>query len=209
MSLSEASVLPMKSNITGTSGYIELIIGPMYSGKTSRLISVYRQSLLCNVNCLTINYAEDTRYSHSQLSSHDQIMVPCHFAGTISEIIKDTKHSEEYKKAEVILINEGQFFPDLKETVLKMVDKDNKRVYVCGLDGDFRRRSFGQILELVPHADSVLKLKSLCVICKNGTPALFSHRINQSNKEVKVIGSDAYLPLCRKCYNNQSDSSDS
>ena len=207
MSSGGASILPMKSNLDErTTGYMELIIGPMYSGKTSRIISVYRQSLLCNVNCLTINYAEDTRYSDSQLSSHDQIMVPCHFAATISEIIQSPKHSEEYKKAEVILINEGQFFSDLKETVLKMVDEDNKRVYICGLDGDFKRRSFGQILELIPHADTVLKLKSLCVICKNGTPALFSHRKNQTNQEVKVIGSDAYMPLCRKCYNEQSGS---
>ena len=199
MSSNLISEMPGSSLIK--TGFLELIIGPMYSGKTSRLISVYRQSQLCDVKCLVINYSEDKRYSTTELSSHDKIMVPCIFANKISDIVEGESFENDYRQADVILINEGQFFPDLLNSVLRMVDKDMKRVYVCGLDGDFKRRSFGQITELVPHADSVMKLKSLCVICKNGTPALFSHRIDQENQQVKVIGSDAYQPLCRMCYN--------
>ena len=130
-------------------------------------------------------------------------MIECIMTNTLTEAfpIGTAESNKKIEDIEVFLINEGQFFPDLLNSVLRMVDKDMKRVYVCGLDGDFKRRSFGQITELVPHADSVMKLKSLCVICKNGTPALFSHRIDQENQQVKVLGSDAYQPLCRMCYN--------
>jgi thymidine kinase len=100
----------------------------------------------------------------------------------------------------VILINEGQFFPDLEEFVKKILLND-KKVYICGLDGDFERKKFGQILDLIPLCDKVTKLTSLCSICKNGTPGIFSKRIT-SEKEQTVVGSDNYIPVCRKCYNN-------
>jgi thymidine kinase len=77
--------------------------------------------------------------------------------------------------------------------------KHNKKIYICGLDGDFERKKFGQILELIPFCDKVTKLTSLCSICKNGTPAIFSLRIT-NEKEQTVIGSENYLPVCRDCY---------
>ena len=74
-----------------------------------------------------------------------------------------------------------------------------KLIYICGLDGDFRRQKFGELLDLIPLCDKVYKLRSLCAICRNGTRAIFSKRLIDDNSQ-KVIGSDIYQPVCRKCY---------
>ncbi|MEX0595792.1 MAG: hypothetical protein WD512_04760, partial [Candidatus Paceibacterota bacterium] len=101
-------------------------------------------------------------------------------------------------------INEGQFFDDLYRWTEWMVEENNKEVYICGLDGDFNRNKFGQILDLIPMCDKVTKLKSLCSICKNGKKALFSLRVTDSKVQV-LIGSDCYKPVCRNCYQLQSN----
>ena len=77
--------------------------------------------------------------------------------------------------------------------------KYNKKIYISGLDGDFERKKFGNILDLIPHCDNVRKLKSLCSICKNGTPGIFSMRLT-NEKEQTLVGSDNYIPVCRNCY---------
>jgi thymidine kinase len=102
------------------------------------------------------------------------------------------------RSAEVILINEGQFFGDLYDCVLDML-KENKKVYIAGLDGDFQRKRFGQILDLIPMCDEVTKLVSLCSICKNGSPGIFSLRLSKEEQQT-LIGSDNYVPVCRMCY---------
>ena len=69
------------------------------------------------------------------------------------------------------------------------------------MDGDFKRNVFGEILQLIPRCDDYLKLHALCAKCKDGTKASFSHRISTENEQIS-IGSDNYIPLCRKCYEN-------
>jgi thymidine kinase len=103
-----------------------------------------------------------------------------------------------YENYDVVLINEGQFFPDLYDVVDVLVNIDGKRVHICGLDGDFKRQKFGGILDLIPLCDAVTKLRSNCTNCPN--KALFSHRITNETEQV-VIGSFNYVPLCRGCYN--------
>jgi thymidine kinase len=102
------------------------------------------------------------------------------------------------RNADVILINEGQFFDDLYPCVFDML-REKKHVYICGLDGDFQRNKFGSILDLIPICDKVTKLNSLCGICKNGTPGIFSKRIT-NDKEQLLIGSNNYISVCRSCY---------
>ena len=80
-----------------------------------------------------------------------------------------------------------------------MVENHNKIVYICGLDGDFKREKFGEILDLIPYCDKVTKLNSFCSKCRNGKKGLFSCRVSKETEQV-VIGSDNYKPLCRKCY---------
>jgi thymidine kinase len=191
----------MKTNImtsSSNSGYLELIIGPMFSGKTSRLVEVYKQCKFCNISVSVINHSIDKRYDNELLSTHDKIKIPCTQTERISEFWNETNLTDNLI-GDVILINEGQFFEDLYECVIDMLEK-GKKVYICGLDGDFERKKFGAILDLIPLCDKVNKLTSLCSICKNGTPGIFSMRLT-NEKEQTVVGSDNYIPVCRKCYN--------
>ena len=183
-----------KNNI----GYLELIIGPMFSGKTSKLIEIYKQCKFCNIPVCVINHSIDTRYHDTMVSSHDKIMIPCIQATELNDIWQ----KNEINQNVVFLINEGQFFSDLYEVVLDMI-KNNKTVYICGLDGDFERKKFGQILDLIPYSDAVTKLTSLCSLCKNGSRGIFSMRLT-SEKQQTLIGSDNYIPVCRECYENNN-----
>ncbi len=158
--------------------------------------------MFCNIPVAVINYAADNRYTtEPMLSTHDKQMIPCILASTIQEAI--TNHSETIDKAETVLINEGQFFADIEEQVKYLVEHANKRVYICGLDGDFERKPLGNLLQLVPFSDNVLKLKSLCSLCRDGTPGVFSFRTTNEKNQV-VIGSSNYIPLCRGCYEKES-----
>jgi len=195
------------------SGYLELIIGPMFSSKTTTLLEIYKKCKFCNINVSIINHTIDTRYHDTLISSHDKVMAPCLQANKLSDIwtregwIESGNYSDIYannllRSAEVILINEGQFFIDLYEVVVDML-KHNKKVYICGLDGDFERKKFGSILDLIPLCDKVNKLTSLCSLCRDGTPAIFSMRLTKE-KEQTIVGSDNYIPVCRKCYNTEN-----
>ena len=178
-----------------TTGYLELILGPMFSGKTTQIIQHYKSYTYIGKKIVVINYAEDKRYHDSLLSTHDQIMIPCVLAKKLSDILED----ENIKAADIILINEGQFFEDIFEITLNFVETQNKKVYICGLDGDFQRNKFGKLLDLIPYCDKITKLNALCACCKNGTAGLFSHRITRETSQI-VIGSNNYRPLCRGCY---------
>lgn len=182
----------MTSTVIG--GYLELIIGPMFSGKTTQLINIYNQHYASNKNIKVINYTGDTRYHDSMLSTHDKIMIPCVFANKI----KDVCTSDNMYKYDTVLINEGQFFPDLYESVYELVETYKKSVYICGLDGDFKRDKFGKMLDLIPLCDKVTKLTAKCASCKRS--AIFSKRLTKEEQQV-VIGSSNYEPMCRECYN--------
>jgi thymidine kinase len=183
----------MSSQNISTS-YLEIILGPMFSGKTSRLVEIYKQCQFCNISVTVINHAIDNRYDDELLSTHDKIKIPCIKTQKLLDLDETL-----LQQTEVLLINEGQFFPDLYDFVVKILTLKGKKIYVGGLDGDFERKKFGQILDIIPLCDKVAKLASLCSLCKNGTPGIFSKRIS-SEKEQTVVGSDNYIPVCRSCY---------
>jgi thymidine kinase len=184
--------MPSSLNKNNECGYLEIFIGPMFSGKTSKLIDLYKQYSFCNIPLAVINHSSDTRYDDTMLSTHDKIMIPCIQTSTLTRV------TNEMDNVDVILINEGQFFEDLYDFVVDML-KFNKKIYVSGLDGDFKREKFGKILDLIPLCDKVTKITSLCSLCKNGTPGLFSMRLT-NEKEQMLIGSSNYIPVCRFCY---------
>jgi len=173
-------------------------------------LDVYKKCKLCNIPIAVINHSSDNRYTNNNnlLSTHDKTMVPCILTKSLMDLWNydslDEKYSDKsechmlLRSANVILINEGQFFEDLYPCVLEML-REKKQIYICGLDGDFQRQKFGAILDLIPMCDKVTKLNSLCGICKNGTPGIFSKRIS-NEKEQFLIGSDNYIPVCRNCY---------
>jgi thymidine kinase len=188
-----------------TTGYLELFIGSMYSGKSTRLVDIYKQCKFCNIPVTVINHIIDKRYDNELLSTHDQVKIPCLQASELNDLWSDNGYDNNnlwahnaVRDSSVILINEGQFFPDLYDVVVDMLNC-NKKVYICGLDGDFERKKFGQILDLIPMCDKVTKLTSLCSQCKNGTPGIFSMRLTNETVQT-VVGSDNYIPVCRKCY---------
>ena len=203
-----------------SAGYLEIILGPMFSGKSSRLVEIYKQCNFCNIPVAVINHSIDKRYDDTLLSTHDKVMIPCIQTNKLRDIwyydeglqgsekngniidnqvvLNRLDDSVKLVAADVIIINEGQFFEDLLPAVEHML-KHNKKIYVGGLDGDFERKKFGQILDLIPLCDKVTKMTSLCGICKNGTPGIFSKRISME-KEQTVVGSDNYIPVCRACY---------
>lgn len=188
-----------------TTGYLELFIGSMYSGKSTRLVDIYKQCKFCNIPVTVINHIIDKRYDNELLSTHDQVKIPCLQASELNDLWNNNGYEKKdlwahnaVRDSDVILINEGQFFPDLYDVVVDMLNY-NKKIYICGLDGDFERKKFGQILDLIPLCDKVSKLLSLCSQCKNGTPGIFSMRLTNETAQT-VVGSDNYIPVCRKCY---------
>jgi thymidine kinase len=189
------------------SGYLELFIGPMYASKTTRLVEIYKQCKFCNISVAVINHSSDNRYDEELLTTHDQIKIPCIKTNKLLDIWSDnisledtTRIKDKYtiRTSDVILINEGQFFPDLVDFVNVLLN-ERKKIYICGLDGDFERKKFGAMLDLIPLCDKVNKLSSLCSQCKDGTPGIFSMRLTKETEQT-VVGSENYIPVCRKCY---------
>ena len=193
-------------------GYCEVIYGPMKSGKTSRLLQLYKQFKFCEIPVMVINHCMDKRYSDTLLSSHDKIMIPCISSSSLTDVADIVTHTldvvthtldvgthiNEFINSDVILINEAQFFEDIVPWVTIAVEKYNKSVYVCGLNSDFRRKPFGNWLDLELICDKVTQLHSWCGVCKK-QQALFSHRLTNETDKI-VIGADNYIPVCRKCW---------
>jgi thymidine kinase len=177
------------------SGKITIYMGCMYSGKTSALISACRRHLSIDCKILVINYVGDNRYSEfSEIVSHNQDKISCIKVNKLENVLY-----EQIVNVESIMIDEGQFFVDLKEYATKWSDIYKKKIYISALDGDYKRQPFGQILELIPHAEKVHKFNALCIKCKDGTEASFTHRLSKETEQV-VIGALNYVPLCRQHY---------
>ena len=167
---------------------LNLIIGPMFSGKTTELLRIARRLRSVNLKVLLLNYYEDTRYSDSEMSTHDKNGLPCTFVKDLTSI--------NYDDYDIICINEAQFFENLVSFCKGALQK-NKTIYACGLDGDYKQEKFGEILDLIPLCNSITKLHAFCTICKDGTHAHFTKRITD-NEQQKLIGTDEYIPVCFK-----------
>ena len=177
-------------------GKLEIFLGPMFAGKSTEIIRRIRKMKFIGKKILVVKPQIDNRYNEEKITSHDYETADCIIVNNLSEL--------NVKDYNTIIIDEGQFFNDLKEYVISWVDIFDINVVVAGLDGDFQRQPIGQILELIPYADSCIKLNALCSKCKDGTNASFSHRIIHSNEQILIGGSDTYIPLCRKCYLNMN-----
>jgi thymidine kinase len=173
---------------------LEIVMGPMFSGKSTELLRRIRLAKTIQKRVLVVKPRLDTRYQENRLVTHSLESEDCETVETLNEL------DERIDKYDYIVIDEGQFFPDLLDTVIRWVDKYKKTVLVGGLDGDFRRQSMGQLLQLIPFADSCVKLSSLCVECNDGNPACFTHRTSGGKTQIQIGGSESYIPLCRFHY---------
>jgi len=170
-------------------GQIQLILGPMFSGKSTELVRRIRRFQIADNKCLVIKYAKDSRYSVDDLSTHDKQMIPAVNATNLKDV-----HTNNFS---VIGVDEGQFFGDVVEFCETMANQ-GKIVIVAALDGTFERKPFRSILDLVPLAESVVKLTAVCNICHR--EAAFTKR-KGNETEVEIIGgTDMYMAVCRRCY---------
>jgi len=174
--------------------YLKVILGPMWCGKSTEVINIYKHNCIAQISTLVINYDEDTRYHDTKLSTHDKTMIPCKRFNKLADLIK----YDDLHKFKCIVIDEAQFFEDLKECVEILLSM-NKFIYVCGLDGDFQMKKFGYTLDIIPIADEVVKKQALCAICRNGNKASFIKRLSKESSQ-KLIGTNNYIPVCRKCH---------
>uniref|UniRef100_A0A6C0KFF5 thymidine kinase n=1 Tax=viral metagenome TaxID=1070528 RepID=A0A6C0KFF5_9ZZZZ len=175
-------------------GNLQVIIGPMFSGKSTYLIKQYNNYKNNGFKCCVVNYIDDNRYDESMLSTHDKMMIPCIKLRELNPIL----NHDCIDNHDIFFIDEGQFFHDLYDVVFKLTDIYNKIVYVSGLTGDFKREKFGKILDLIPICDNVIKLCAKCNQCQKD--AHFSYRLSNEDNQ-KIIGFSNYIPLCRLCYN--------
>jgi len=174
---------------------LELIIGPMFSGKSTEIIKRVRLNKIINKKILIIKPKIDNRYIENKITSHDLESVECKIINNLNEI-----SDEEIKNIDVLIIDEGQFFNDLYDNINKWLNNYPINIIVAGLDGDFQRKPIGQILNLIPLSDKCIKLNSICNICKDGTKAPFSYRCVKSNDIILIGGSESYIPVCRTHY---------
>ena len=177
-------------------GKLELIIGNMFSGKSTELIRRINIEKSISKKILVINYIGDNRYSSNSISTHDHTKINCLKLEKLLDFNENMLSSYDS-----IFIDEAQFFTDLYKFVLNAVDNHHKHVVVCGLDGDINRNIFGEIIKLIPICDSLIKLHAYCNKCNDGTLAPFTKKINNDISLIDIGGSDKYIPVCRYHFN--------
>lgn len=175
---------------------LEIVVGPMFAGKSSYILSCLRRYEAIGWPVLSITSSLDTRYEANAIHSHNHDRCS---AISISNLL-DLMPTESFEKARFIIIEEAQFFDDLFIFVKYAVDTLRKDVLVVGLDGDSERRSFGRICEIMPLCDKITKLTAMCKMCGDGTPAIFTHRKNLDTCVIQVGEADTYEALCRQHY---------
>jgi thymidine kinase len=174
---------------------LELYIGPMFAGKSTEILGIVRRNRCINRKTVCITHKIDTRYSDTaHIVSHNSESAPAIATDQLTPLLVNPL----VRNADCIIIEEAQFFKDLKAFVVPLVDTLQKHVICVGLDGDSNRAPFGQVLDLVPHADAIHKLKALCTRCADGTPALFTYRApGAPTAQINVGAADQYEALCR------------
>lgn len=181
---------------------LELLLGPMFAGKSSALLSIVRRHRALGWSVCVITHSCDTRYGTNQVVNHDQQHCPAIATGSLMQLLE----TPDYQQSRLVVVEEAQFFGDLVPFVTRAVDTDGKHVVVVGLDGDAERKPFGRVLDLVPLADRISKLTAMCKLCADGTPAIFTFAAADDAVAAAAVGkacvgaADKYMPMCRKHY---------
>jgi len=174
------------------SGWIEVIVGSMFSGKTEELIRRIKRAMISKQKTVIYKASVDIRYDEQKVVSHDDNSILSIPASSSVEIWEKTTDEK------IIGIDEAQFFDDNLPKVCNDLANKGKRVIIAGLDMDFKGRPFGPIPTIMAHAEYVTKVHAICMNC--GSLAQFSHRISEGDDLVILGETDKYEPLCRSCY---------
>lgn len=197
-------------NLNDKSGYLHLIVGPMFCGKTNELLNELHRFDMVGSSVMYLNHSLDDRADTPFSTHHPLVKSMGNIKGYKTDsLLSQVEHLGPY---DVIGIDEAQFFPDLLPFVKLMVDTHGKRVIIAGLNGSFRREPIGEILHLIPWADRVDHLTAMCLLCAEQRgemkPAPFSHRRHQEKEEkeekgkedILVGANDKYMAVCRGCF---------
>ena len=169
----------------------KLILGPMYSNKSTELIKEANRYKSIGIKVLTINHIINCRYNTKNISTHDNNVLE-------ANIVTDQLLTIDLENinANVIIIEELQFFQDAFQFITTNMDK--KIIIAAGLNGDYNREPFEVISRLIPYAEKIKKLSALCVHCKNGTLANFSKLKISKGDKILVGGINEYEAVCFK-----------
>jgi thymidine kinase len=173
-------------------GRLELIVGPMFSGKTTKLlklIDMYKDDIF------VITHSFDTRYGTNKITNHNKQYYEANISCTN---LMPLLNSEQLMNYKYIAIEEGQFFNDLHKFALYLVQKLDKHVFIAGLNGDYKMNPFKNIVNLISYADKTNILYAKCSYCDCDAP--FTKRITSSTKKILVGSNDLYKPCCRMHY---------
>lgn len=176
---------------------LTLIIGCMYSGKSTEVLRQIRLARSLHHAVFSISFAGDTRYGEAgSVRTHDGDSETCCVA--VSRLLPLLNNSQ-LRAAKLVVVDEAHFFPDLHMFVLGCVDELGKAICVAGLDADSKAEPFENIMSLLPFADEVLRLRGMCRACGDGTPATLSLRLSDTHGERLLVGGqDTYMPVCRR-----------
>jgi len=186
---------------------VELIMGPMYSGKSSELLSRAKRMLSVihdKSKIVVINSSIDSRCGIDKMKTHDNSEMDAIKVTRLYEL----RENKDFINSEIVLIDESQFFEDLYDFVVEYV-ASGKSFIISGLNGDAKQAKFGDIIRLIPMADKVIHKTALCMICCDGhTPAPFTIMrktdvINDDTSQIHVGASETYLSVCRACINKK------
>jgi len=174
-------------------GWIEVVCGSMFSGKTEELIRRLKRAEFASQKILLVKPQIDDRYHKKNVVSHQGTSFEAVTVKNAIEIL------DIWKKEKIVAIDEAQFFDDGLVDICNELAKKGVRVIIAGLDMDFKGVPFGPMPQLLSIAEYVTKVHAICVSC--GNLAQFSHRTVEDKEQVLVGAVEEYKPLCRACYN--------
>jgi thymidine kinase len=177
-------------------GWIELICGPMFSGKTEELIRRLRRAQIARQKVAIFKPVVDNRYGTNNIVSHSRQSIESFLVNEPREILA------AQDQAQVFGIDEAQFFDETIVKVCRKLAAAGKRIIVAGLDKDYLGLPFGPMPLLLSEAEYITKVLSICVRC--GEPANFSQRLTHDAAQVVIGETDKYEARCRNCFQSAS-----
>ena len=187
----------IKINSKKIVGQITLIIGPMFSSKSTSLLTYEKKFKACKKSYILLNHSFDNRYdSDCKVSTHDGMKALGKTFASTSLTNIELKYNDILQATDCFIIDEAQFFQDLVEFSKKWV-KLGKILIIAGLSGDYKQEPFTPISNIIPLCDKIIHLTSNCSIC--GSDAPFTKRLVEDKDQI-LIGNDVYQPRCGNCF---------
>lgn len=178
---------------SGGPGWIEVICGSMFAGKTQELIRRLRLAAIARQKVQVFKHKLDARYAREYLVSHDQLRVPSLPVSRAVDILARVRPATQ-----VVGVDEAHFFDRRLVGVCQKLAQGGRRVIIAGLDLDYRGRPFAPIAQLLAVAEYVTKYLAICMVC--GRPAGRTQRISEGRRRIEVGHLDKYEARCRKCF---------